>query len=239
MKKTQPDNATVGVEFVGKVPKVVQRAGSRIFISFNPPPPKNTMPGHDLVRFVDGQPANAGKWADPPHVALANVNFDDLGRLESLVKHYGISGHFCRLDREANQWFLDPALLQKWQARLREVWRGEGTDLWFHARSITVAAKDGWLRLVTADLWTLICVLFLIDRSAGRAKVCEFENCKFVRYFVKARKDQRFCCRQCRALHNMALWRADPDNRKHERTVRAALRDKQSTSKHRSKKGEQ
>jgi hypothetical protein len=239
MTKTQPDNANLGVEYVGKIPKVVQRTDKKVLISFQPSPPANTFPRFILVRYVDGQPANTSKWPDPPHVAFANMNFEDLGRVEFFVKHYGISGHFCRLDDQAKHWFIDPALLQKWQARLRQGWHREGSDLWFHPRSITATAKDGRLELLIADLWTLVCVKLLIDRSAGRAKVCELENCKFLRYFIKARKDQRFCSRQCRAIHNMAVWRANPDNRLHERTVRAALRGKRSGMKRRNKKGGQ
>ena len=75
-------------------------------------------------------------------------------------------------------------------------------------------------RLVASDLWTYICVRFLADRPDGLTKVCEFGGCKFLPYFIKSRKDQRFCCRQCRALKNMADWRADPENLEREKKKR-------------------
>jgi hypothetical protein len=73
---------------------------------------------------------------------------------------------------------------------------------------------------VIHDLWALICIEFLIDHSAGRARMCALEDCKSLRYFVQSRKDQEFCSKSCRAQHNMKVWRSNPANAKHEKLMR-------------------
>jgi len=155
------------------------------------------------------------------------VNFEDPRRVERFVRLYGISGHFCNLQEGSwwqpaadRQWFIDPSFLQKYQAQLREAWGKKRPNICFHPRSIKVDAKDGKLRLVVEDLWTLICVGFLRDYSAGRVRVCEFEGCKCLRYFLCSRPDQKCCSKSCRSSKNMQAWRSSAKNREHERAIR-------------------
>jgi hypothetical protein len=212
-------------------------AQGRLLVPFQQVPRPGAVAGPDLVPLMHSKPIDTKRWPDPPHQAFANLDFRDMRRLEFFVRTYGISGHFCNLDRSNGVWFVDRALLQKWQDRLRAAWgqfiahdyeghangprnlsayRGK-ENLWFHPRSLTIDAKG---HLAVSDLWSYICVCFITDCTAGLTKVCEFEGCKFLRYFLKSRTDQRFCTKQCRARHNMKEWRKSLRNQKHERAVR-------------------
>lgn len=169
---------------------------------------------------LEGGQVDMGKWIDPVHVEFANTDFSDIRRAWSFVKKYGTSGLFCGVDRKSKRCFLRPDLLQKYQSDLRGAWRGTKGSLWFHPRSIDVGYADGALRLAIRDLWTLICVGFMLDRSKGTTGVCEYGRCTFQPYFLRSRKDQQFCSKQCRAKRNMEIWRSRPQNVKRERTLR-------------------
>jgi hypothetical protein len=221
------DNTNAVVVYEGVVPSGLQCIDGRLVVAFKQHPRSGTVSGLDLVHLLDGIPANQRRWPEPVHQAFANMNFQDPRQVERFVKLYGISGHFCNLPEGSweqpvadRQWFIDPSLLQKYQAQLREAWVRKRPNLWFHPRSIKVDLKDEELRLVVRDLWALICVGFLRDHSAGRARVCEFEGCKCLRYFLSSRSDQKYCSKSCRSSKNMQAWRSSAKNREHEQAIR-------------------
>jgi hypothetical protein len=213
------DNTVIRFVYDGGIPKHLEVIDDRLLIPLKKSPPPGTVPGPELVKLIDTIPANRAKWPDPVHVAFANWGFEKVDRIVPFVKRYGTSGHFCRKSA-SGQYYVDSDSFLKWQERLRTAWCEKHPELWFHARSLSVNAEGGHLQLVVHDLWTLICVEFLINHSAGRTKVCAFEDCKSLRYFVQSRKDQEFCSQSCRAQHNMRVWRSKSANAKHEKLMR-------------------
>jgi hypothetical protein len=213
------DNTVVRVVFDGGILSHLETIDNKLLVPLKKTPPPGTMAGPDLVKFIHTIPANRSKWSDPVHVAFANSNFEAPEGVVFFVKHYGISGYFCRKNT-SGIWFVDPTHIRKWQTELRDTWCRKHPRLWFHPRSLSVSAEGGHLQLVIDDLWALICIEFLIDHSAGRTRVCAYDDCKSLRYFVRSRKDQEFCSKSCRAQHNMKVWRSKPANVKHEKLMR-------------------
>jgi hypothetical protein len=224
------DNTNVVVVYEGVVPSVLKLIDNGLIVGFKQCSPRGWFPVPERVHLLDGVPADTRRWPEPVHQAFANMNFQNPGRVESFVKLYGFSGHFCNLSESWQQaaddrrWFIDPSLILKYQAQLREAWGEKRPNLWFHPRSIKVDAKDGQLRLVAHDLWTLICIGFLKDHAAGKTKVCKFEGCKWERYFISSRRDQKCCSKSCRSSKNMQEWRSNAENREHEQLIRRIRR---------------
>jgi len=212
----------ISVLYQGVAPTTIQWANHGLIVPLKEGPPPGAVSGPDFVRFVDGAAVDQMRWRDPAHLAFANLDIQSRSRVESFIRSFGISGHFFNKDRDSGQWFIDPDFIRKYQKRLRKAWDGQLGQLWFHPRSVTVDARGERLVLVVRDLWTLICIGLLLDRE--RAKVCEHIGCRFLRYFLKARRDQQFCSKSCRALHNMQAWRANARNRKRERMQRRRRR---------------
>jgi hypothetical protein len=84
------------------------------------------------------------------------------------------------------------------------------------SEGIGVEIVKGNVRITAVDLDTLITFGYLIDRANSRVHACEFPGCKRQRYFLKTRSDQAYCSSQCRAQHNMELWRSNPKNKARE-----------------------
>jgi hypothetical protein len=53
-------------------------------------------------------------------------------------------------------------------------------------------SSTGGLEIPAADLWTLICLLFLRDQAAGKTAKCVNPGCP-APYFLKNRKTQKIC----------------------------------------------
>ena len=168
------------------------------------------------------------KWKEPPHVALANLRgavlLDPLAA-GKFTRTYGVLPEF------ATDPTTDPSLpnigdllahypeawqkislgrIQSWRWLLRGAWRGSPGQLdqiiKDSPETQLAATRDGVVIQKVGDLWTLIWILFLKDRAAGRAKVCANADCPFP-YFLRARKGQVFCSHPCAVLVNVRRFR--------------------------------
>src|SRR5690349_14509855 len=114
------DNAGVEVLYEGIVPAEITRLEDKLLIPFTQVPPPGSTSGPDLVRFLNGTIVDVKKWRDPPHVAFANLDFDDPSKIDYFLRHFGVSGHFLTHDGSANDWFVAPKRVREWQTRLRD-----------------------------------------------------------------------------------------------------------------------
>jgi hypothetical protein len=211
------------LDYRGRIPKDVRIEGARLYVPFTQEPaPDSTATG--IAAAVDGPFANPKKWPEAVHVAFANLNLDDTADFASFVKTYGISGHFCNRD-ETGKIFVGSEYAKEAQRFLRLAWdqnypgvqitgvAAESADpTSTDPGDFQVKVVNGTVRIVVADLQAFITLGYLIDLANKRVRVCEFPECKRQRYFLKVRSDQEYCSPQCRAQHNMKLWRADPKN---------------------------
>jgi hypothetical protein len=221
--KIKSNNAKILVDYQGIAPATLSERGGRLLLPLTSTPPAGiTSKSPELLEYIDGVIIDSNRRQDPPHLAFANLDLSQEKRLKSFLNQYGIAGCFCNRDWNSREWYIDSALLKKYQNQLRQAWGKKQFQLWFHPRSVTVDATDRRLRLVTSDLWTLICIRFLIDSSDEHRdpKVCGLGGCRWIRYFLKSRPDQQFCTKTCRALSNMEKWRSKPKNRKQEKLRR-------------------
>jgi len=181
--------------------------------------PAVTLDGGQVLVSRPGIPADPKAWPEPVHVAFANLKANDPQVLAAFAKTYGTSGQFTRKESPDA---VAPEYVEWIQEELRHGWDTLGAAKEVSIRGSDLAAdlSGGVVRLSTHDLNTFLWVSFLIDRANGLTHVCEYSRCPRQRYFLKVRSDQKFCSSECRALHNMELWRADPKNKKREQRRR-------------------
>lgn len=191
----------------------------------------NTVTYNLRTRF-DSVPADVKEWSDPPHVELVNCTFDNPEDLKRFIEMYGFGLNMVR----------DPALtfeppksitisvqrLRHDQAFLRESWGKtqhsqpiKDSFLW---SPNDVSFAKGKARIKVTDIWDYIVVLFLIDLSAGRLRVCANTRCKTLKYFVQERRNQKFCSVRCKNSFHVNSWLALPENRKRWNTARRKAR---------------
>jgi hypothetical protein len=99
------------------------------------------------------------------------------------------------------------------QDQIRLAWRGDRTALGVLRQRVNAAnfqvslyQNPGKLEKVllrTPLLWEFICVIFLIDYDAGRARICANDRCE-TPYFLQQRTDQECCCHHCAVERNNA-----------------------------------
>ncbi|MGA2743895.1 MAG: hypothetical protein ABSE44_04290, partial [Candidatus Sulfotelmatobacter sp.] len=90
--------------------------------------------------------------------------------------------------------------------RLLLAWRGDRLAIEVLRQSISIAdfrvsffnSRGGMknVSLRTNSLWDYICLLFLIDHDAGKARVCANPKC-VTPYFLQGRADNNFCRHGC------------------------------------------
>jgi hypothetical protein len=73
---------------------------------------------------------------------------------------------------------------------------------------------NGKAKIVISDIWDYILVLFLIDLSKRRLRVCANPSCKRLKYFVQERRDQKYCSTSCKNYVGMHNYLADTLKRK-------------------------
>jgi hypothetical protein len=171
---------------------------------------------------IDTVRANVADWSDPPHVEFANCT---LKSPEDVKRFVEIHGFGLSMVADPGLRFLPPKAitvtvkrLRQDQTFLRESWgQTEQTQplkdsfMW---RPDDVDFTNGKPRIRITDIWDYILVLFLIDLSAGRLRVCANPGCTTLKYFVKERRNQKFCSVQCKNSFHVNLWLANLENRK-------------------------
>lgn len=167
------------------------------------------------------------KWPDPPHVALANWQFDSAESVCTFVKRYGV----LLFDGQVPK-VIRPSDLRVYQEALRAAWRTTSEDVSPRDASEAVRVLEKEFSLddlrspwgnqnyfILYEPWSLACFLFLRDLAKGDLAVCLNLNCANP-YFIKARSDQQFCSPECRNTVNVQRWRSMPKNKKRERLAR-------------------
>lgn len=177
----------------------------------------------NLASFGDGTSADPKQWPDPPHVEFANCAFDSPEDLKRFVETYGFGLNMIFDPRLPFAPPKAPTInverLKQDQKTLRDTW-GKTK----HARVFKdhflwspddIDVINGRPRIITSDIWDYISALYMIDLSAGRLKVCHYPDCRQLKYFVKERRNQKFCSTTCKNAFNIKFWLANPENREH------------------------
>jgi hypothetical protein len=140
-----------------------------------------------------------GKWAAPPHLML--VTTEDF---VAFTRRYGI----VSARRQSGLFFVYPDDVRRSQGHLRDAWKGDENMLAQMSDDLKASLrfKPSGPEIVIDDLWNLIRLMFLQDYFSGRAKVCANSKCQ-TRYFLAARKSQRFCSTRCTVLVNVRRFR--------------------------------
>jgi hypothetical protein len=118
----------------------------------------------------------------------------DLKASEEFVRKYGVL--FGPMD--TGRFDEDVARLTNAQDKLRRAWAGDSNEVGLieldmrYALEAQFSVNAKSLELMTDGLWSLICVLFLIDHATGKTGVCGNPQCPAA-YFLRKRKDQKYC----------------------------------------------
>ena len=203
--------------------------------------------GH-VFATLGNRVADVTRWKNPPHEWLANRSTherNDDGALipassgglvdpkavAIFVKTYGaLFGAPAETNRE---FWEDTARFAAAIERVRSAWRGDESAIKEMEEQVESALELSpsitaqGIELVSENLWSFTCALFLRDRSLGKTKICASASCKNP-YFLERRKGQIFCSHVCAVRENVRRFRqsaaggADPERKKlmHSKRVR-------------------
>ena len=121
----------------------------------------------------------------------------ELGAMQAFVRKYGVLRRSAE-DEETTAFVVDAADFTDAQDVLRKAWAGDSGSIAEievqvkYALEAQPSVKAGGIELTTENLWSFICILFLLDRKAGKTGVCANPECP-APYFVRRRKDQKYC----------------------------------------------
>lgn len=180
---------------------------------------------------LGSQAADVDRWKESPHEVLANIrrsgefDFCDSRAVEAFVRRYGLLwGRSNDVTSDFDESCSDFSIAQ---ATLCRAWRnnelGELEAQVEYGLDFRVLMKDGSIELITENLWSFVCVLFLRDYFAGIARVCESPDCTNP-YFLAKRGGQKYCSHVCAVRENVRRFRKaeflarQKKNRKHERS---------------------
>lgn len=152
------------------------------------------------------------RWAAPPHLMLATTSdFLAFTRRYGIVSARGYSGVF----------FVSPDDVGRFQGYLQQAWKGNEKMLAQMSDDLKASLrfKPSGPEIVVDDLWNLIRIMFLQDHFSGRARVCANPECQ-TRFFLAARKGQRFCSARCTVLINVRRFREREAEQKARRTAK-------------------
>jgi hypothetical protein len=157
------------------------------------------------------EPVDMSSWVEPPHRRLANLptvntitgkrttrpvsGITEERVIEEFIKKYGVL--WARI-WEDNRFIEDGVRFADAQDTLGKAWTGDGeaiADIEGQVRNaleVQPSIKRGGIELTTENLWSLICVLFLLDYKSGKTGVCGNPDCP-APYFLRKRKDQKYC----------------------------------------------
>jgi hypothetical protein len=166
-----------------------------------------------LTRAVD-----VSRWADPPHVALANLR-DDPKAVLQFTRTYGV---LVWPKRKAGTIPVSEVL--RFRDRLRYAWdKGADLDDSFITpikTTVLVWPRVQGLRagvgIRVEELEHLIHMMFARDLWEGRARKCENPDCPAL-YFRAVRRGQKFCSQKCGVLINVRRFREREAKRKAKR----------------------
>jgi hypothetical protein len=120
----------------------------------------------------------------------------ELKAMEAFVKKHGV---LCgQVDETTGRFDEDAATFTDAQDTLRKAWSGDSeaiNEIGGQTQDALVARpsiKARSVELTIDNLWSLICVLFLMDHAAGKTGVCGNPECP-APYFLRKRKDQKYC----------------------------------------------
>jgi hypothetical protein len=181
---------------------------------------------------ADSVPVDVTKWPDPPHTRLANIALDDPKNVKRFVEMYGFSPGMLHDPDSVDEIKANPDMsfyyrqgpmtvrpetLKQAQEFLRRSWgkteQAEALRNAFLWGSDDITFIKGKPRIVLYDIWEYITVLFLIDLSASRLRVCPNSRCSVLKYFVDERGNKKFCSVHCKNYHHVYQWLADQVNR--------------------------
>ncbi len=151
-------------------------------------------------------------WAEPPHIAFANLLAEKPESVESFTRRYGVLSrlYMDRDDPDGRTFTIDSATFLVKQDTLRDAWEWmAATEEEGHPKQggssvseiegeveegfdADVVVSGGFVELRPKDIWTSICFLFLWDAQAGKLGVCENPDCP-APYFRRKRRTQKFC----------------------------------------------
>ena len=162
------------------------------------------------------RPVDVSRWADPPHVALANLR-DEPEAVLRFTRTYGV---LVWARRKAGTVPISEVLCLR--DRLRREW--EGTDYsspvtaiettvtaWPHVQGLRAGVG-----IRVQKLGHLIGMMFARDLWEGRAKKCGNPDCP-APYFRAVRRGQKFCTQRCAVLINVRRFREREAARKAKR----------------------
>jgi hypothetical protein len=173
---------------------------------------------YNLLGTFDSTPADVTQWSDPPHVELANCELATPEDVKRFVEMYGVCPAFVD-DKKLSPEVITISIerLQKLQAVFRGFWdktdQVEILNSLFSWSPDEIHFESGKPQITVRDISDYITILFLIDLSADRLRVCGNPHCKQLKYFVKERRDQKYCSTTCKNTVNVYKWLGNEQNR--------------------------
>lgn len=167
------------------------------------------------------RPVDVSRWADPPHVALANLRDEP----EAVLRFTHTYGVLVWPKRKAGTIPVSEVL--RFRDRLRHAW-DKGTDyddsfITPIKTTVTVWPRVQGLRagvgIRVEELEHLIHMMFARDLWEGRARKCGNPDCP-APYFRAVRRGQKFCTQRCAVLINVRHFREREAARKAQRLYR-------------------
>ena len=153
-------------------------------------------------------------------------NLCDPKAIDAFVRRYGV------LDARLDSWCPSSsvkfdessATFSGFQEILCNAWKQEIGALAqieiqvVDALEARTSMNAGTIELITENLWSFICVLFMRDFQEGKAKVCISPDCIHP-YFIEQRKGQKYCSHVCAVRENVRRFRQAESDAKHGRTT--------------------
>jgi hypothetical protein len=156
--------------------------------------------------------SNSGSVAGNLHENFANLG-GDAASMTRFEKRWGqllTKGKATRLqldpERDGQLQILDPSYGVPWnhklelQEKLRKAWRNDPESINFIHRSVTEHMTTRWdfsnkrIEIITDDLWSTICIIFLRDFAAGKIEICaNLDGHCHSPFFLKKRSTQKYC----------------------------------------------
>lgn len=248
------------LRFVGRLPKKVQISGRHLIGTLGPKhadvrrwqePPHRVfanLPRLDIVKS-----GNLGLLDDPRRELRRDAagrllpELVELRAMEAFVRKYGVFREGDDIHETEDHFDVDAADFTDAQDNLRKAWAGDsgaigGIEVQVeYALEAPPSVKAGGVELATDSLRSLICILFLLDRAEGKTAVCANPECP-APYFLRKRKDQKFCERgQCtvyaQRLYALGWWKRKGYELRAERVKAQAAKGKRATGQRKSKRG--
>jgi hypothetical protein len=142
---------------------------------------------------------------EPIHRRVANLVVGP-DTLLHFTKRHGLFGG--DVNHSSRSFRLSGAQFRAMQEILQKAWMGDEKALKTIETNVEarLMLRSERIEIITEDLWSFACVLFLRDFSAGKTGVCANPDCP-TRFFLLRRKRQKFCEHKCAVLMNVRRFR--------------------------------